>query len=178
MVGVNLFKCFCILLVLGLADAVAKFDVSKLNVSALFKPFISHVQRAQTFWDPDFCNDWQDGDAFPHPDSCQEYLICWQGELWEGICDPGLLFDPWDAYCDDADNVVCLDDQWPEDNDCPPFGSTEIRFLPSYYCDEFYICINGEPVLWFCRPGQHWNAVKEFCDDPENAGCDVSSNSF
>lgn len=173
---------YCLILGLALSRFVdcRKFDINKLNVTALHKPQVSAagISRAgfQPFWDPDFCDDWQDLDAFPHPDSCAEYLICWQGELWEQECPPGMLFDPWGAFCDDEEYVVCLDDlpegPWPDDM-CPPPGSNEVRFLPSLYCDEFYICINGQPVLLQCRPGQHWNVYEEFCDDPINAGCDV-----
>lgn len=27
-----------------------------------------------------------------------------------------------------------------------------------------------------CRPGHHWNAEMEYCDDPRNAGCDGDTN--
>lgn len=39
--------------------------------------------------------------------------------------------------------------------------------------DEYYICVNGNPVLQQCREGQHWNALRNYCDDPHIAGCDV-----
>jgi Chitin binding Peritrophin-A domain len=160
MVGVELLKSFCVFTLIGLV--AAKLNVNKLNVTALHKPDISSsFDKAQPFWDPDFCNDFEDEDAFPHPDSCEEFLICWGGELWEMICDEGQLFDPIDSVCDDADYVECLDDPWGPDPDpdseCPPPGSSEVRFLPSIYCDEFYICINGQPILLQCRAGQHWN---------------------
>lgn len=170
-----LLKCFCVFLFFGL-EAEAKLDASKVNVDKFHTPQIRSTSRAaQPFWDPDFCNDWEDLDAFPHPDSCWQYVICWNGELWEDECPIGQLFDPWEGVCDDEDVVICLGDEWPEtppDDECPPPGSNEVRFLPSPYCDEFYICINGQPILLFCRPGQHWNIEQEFCDDPENAGCE------
>lgn len=64
-----------------------------------------------------------------------------------------------------------------EENDfrCPFPGSNELRFLPSEYCDSYYICVNGNPVLTPCRNGLHWNAWEEVCDEPGNAGCDVNS---
>jgi len=166
-------KLFCVLLFVGLASA--KIDASKFNSNTLRRPVIrSTSSSARLFWDPNFCLDWNDMDAFPHPDSCAEYLICWGGELLELTCPDDMLFDIIDLVCDHPDFVVCLGDPWPptEDPDCPPAGSNEIRFLPSNFCDEFYICINGQPVLHFCRPGQHWNEHEEFCDDPEFAGCD------
>ena len=171
------FLC-CLLLSLAFAGFAEsrKLDSNKLNGTAVGKPQSSSIQK---YWDPDFCDDYEDMDAFPHPDSCQEYLICWGGLLLEQICPEGTLFDPIDAVCDPADQVTCIGDfppdgNWPDDDLCPPTGSNEVRFLPSMYCDEFYICINGQPVLLQCRPGQHWNIEKEFCDDPGNAGCDVS----
>jgi len=164
------FTFLCFLLALGLG--AARFNSSNFNPATLRRPSVRPFG-----WDPDFCNDWQDMDAFPHPDSCKEYLICWDGELWEQTCDPGMLFDRWDGVCDWAEFVDCDDDPVDlPDDECPPPGSSEVRFLPSEYCDEFYICINGQPILLFCRPGQHWNMEREFCDYPANAGCKTKDN--
>lgn len=167
MVGDQL-KFLCFLTLLSLAVG-AKLNVSVIDKAALRKPQLSASFNG---WDPDFCNDHQDMDTFPHPDSCKEYFMCWQGELWELECDEGMLFDRWDGVCDYAEFVDCFDDE------CPPLGSNEVRFLPSEFCEEFYICINGQPILLFCRPGQHWNKQEEFCDDPESAGCDVSQGTI
>lgn len=95
MVGEKCLKCFVIFALTGLA--VAKFDVNKLNFTTLHKTFSSsQTENLQPYeWDPDFCNEDNNEEAFPHPDSCKMYLICWNGELWEDTCDPGQLFDPW-----------------------------------------------------------------------------------
>lgn len=174
----DFLKCVCVLVALGFASST-KLDRNQFNAMTIHKPLINSTARsAQTFWDPDFCNDYEDLDAFPHPDSCWQYLICWFGELYEDECPHGEMFDRWNGYCDDEANVVCADDENPNypdpDEMCPPANSNEIRFLPSEYCDEYFICLNGQPVLLYCRPGQHWNIEKEFCDDPKTAGCDVS----
>lgn len=161
--GAFFLKCFCVFLLIGLT--AAKIDVNKLNKTALHRPIFDKkfANAAQVFAD-DFCDNYEDGDAWPHPDSCQQFFMCWGGDLLELICDDGDLFDPVDLVCDDADYVDCLDEPWPPgpdpDPECPPPGSTEIVFLPSIYCDEFYICINGQPILLQCRPGQHWNIEK------------------
>lgn len=175
MVGDQL-KSLCFFFVLGLA--AAKFNVSSVNLANMRKPHVSASFGTPFEWDHSFCDEWENADTFPHPDSCSEFFMCWDGLLWELECEDGMLFDPWDGVCDDADSVTCLDDQLPEDpnpddDECPPPGSNEVRFLPSPYCDEFYICLNGQPILMFCRPGQHWNVEREFCDDPQQAGCDV-----
>jgi hypothetical protein len=40
--------------------------------------------------------------------------------------------------------------------------------------DDYYICINGRPVPFECRLGQHWNKEMNYCDEAHLAGCDVS----
>lgn len=169
MVCEQLVKALCALAILGLASG-AKINPKQVDISALKK--LSFNATFQPFWDDSFCDDFEDFDAFPHPDSCQEYLICYGGVIFEGSCPAGQLFDPWNGWCEWADNVQCLTDV------CPPPGSNEVRLLPSEWCEWYYICINGVPALVPCRPGQHWNAVNEYCDDPENAGCDVRVVAF
>lgn len=100
-------KLLCVITFITKVAARPKFDAARLNQTLLKKP---HFATGNPFWDPDFCDDWEELDAFPHPDSCKDYLICFNGELWEQTCEPGMLFDPWDAVCDDADFVTCLDD--------------------------------------------------------------------
>lgn len=51
-----------------------------------------------------------------------------------------------------------------------------IEYYEKTFTDEYYICINGRPVLFVCRDGQHWNKVKQYCDDIHAAGCDVKRN--
>lgn len=181
MLSKKFFMSFCAFAIIGLTSS-KKIERQKFNATTIHKPFIKNtVEPAQSFWDNDFCNDWDDLDAFPNPDNCYQYLICWGGVLYEDECVFGELFDPWEGFCRDENLVTCLD-AWPDypepDELCPPPDSTEIRFLPSEYCDEYYICLNGQPVLLYCRPGQHWNMYDDFCDDPENAGCDVRRNVF
>jgi hypothetical protein len=177
-----LVKWLCALALIGLG-AARKTDISKFDKSKWHKPnFTSTSAVMQPFWDHPFCDDWEDMDTFPNPEDCKGFLICNEGLLWELFCEPGDLFDPVDLVCDAAWTVTCMGENGPRvpppggednnNNNCPPPGSNEVRFLPSEHCDSFYICINGNPVEIFCRPGQHWNVNEEHCDDPQNAGCD------
>ncbi|CRL03885.1 CLUMA_CG017009, isoform A [Clunio marinus] len=167
-----LTKCLCVLTLIGLAAATRpKFDITKFNSTTfVHKPYT---------WDPDFCDDWVDQDTFVNPERCEGFLMCWGGELIELDCPPGMIFDFMDLVCDTPDRAVCwLDaENMPPpgtpDNGCPPPGSDEVRFLPSDFCDEFYICINGEPIPLQCAPGLHWNIEQNSCDDPSRAGCDA-----
>lgn len=158
-----------ILCVLAIVALSASASVPALNISA------ANNLRSFGWWDPSFCDNKQDWDQFPHPDNCWDYFVCYGGELWPMQCEEHELFDPWLGICDDAEWVVCLDDEnGDHDPWCPPPWSDELRFVPSWDCNAFYICISGHRVLQFCAPNQHWNAIEEFCDDPGNAGCDVS----
>lgn len=94
-------------------------------------------------------------------------LICQDGRLHELSCEPGELFNAWTGFCEPEDQVVCLNGY------CPPPTSAEIRYLPSSDCNHYYICFNGYPFPRQCGPGLHWNAGKDFCDNPKSAGCDV-----
>lgn len=129
-------------------------DVSKVDLTALHQPSIKDTALSAQSYVNNFCVNWQNGDAFPHPDSCESYLMCWEGTLYEQTCGLGELFDPRHGWCDEARNVVCLDE--PVNPICPPAGSNELRFVPSLSCEDFYICINGHLIGHKCRPGQHW----------------------
>ena len=138
--------------------AAAKMDVSKLNATTFRKPSIKNTSPIfKPFFDDSFCDDHEDNDFFPHPDACWYYVYCFGGILNEGECPWGQNFDPIGLFCDDEEYVDCDPVWWPDepdsDPDCPPPDSSEVRFLPSEFCDEYYICINGQPILLQCREG-------------------------
>lgn len=63
MLGKSFVCCFFLgLAVAGLAES-RKFDRNKLNITAFQKPHISSTSGITQFWDPDFCNDWEDMDG-------------------------------------------------------------------------------------------------------------------
>lgn len=110
--------------------------------------------------------------------------MCLDEQLEAGQCDDDMYFDALDLVCDYFDYVTCFEPESEEipveeipnpDSECPPRGSTNVVFLPSKNCNEYYICINGVPNVVSCRPGSHWNADRQFCDLPANAGCQVSN---
>lgn len=107
--------------------------------------------------------------------------MCLNEVLEIGQCDEDMFFDSIDLVCDYLEFVTCWENSGEvteeptnPDSECPPRGSTEIVFLPSKNCNEYYICLNGVPNPVQCRPGSHWNADRQFCDLPANAGCKVS----
>lgn len=141
-----------------LENDVALSSFKKLNFSSKALPMQPSTQ----------CVGLNNGDSFVVRGDCQAYLMCWEGEVFEMWCSGGQLFDPQLLICRPENEVQCTDLQ----RSCPPAGSNELRFLPSDFCDSFYVCVNGRPAPAFCRTGQHWNDIHQFCDDPWTAGCD------
>lgn len=153
MFGEIFLKCICAVAFLGLAAVAAEnADVSKLSVLNMHKPEVSDAS-ATPFW-ANFCSDRDDFDSFPVPDSCKDYLMCWNGKLWELTCPDGMLFDMWRAVCDLAKNVVCDShpDEVPEVPDqlptCPPglFGRQPHPEL----CNSYVRCSNGSRTVERC----------------------------
>jgi len=139
-------------------------------------------------WDT-FCED----NNVPHdtwfidPNNCENHLVCYDDE--DGVLGTYFLPCPAGQWAVLGPQNTDGDCAWPEPGEicpydpifwppgdmlCPPPGSNELVFLPSeYFCNHFYVCINGNPIQQECRPGQHWNANRNFCDDPSRAGCDL-----
>ena len=141
-------KFFCVLTLLGLTEAAPRnFNSSSIDFTALVEPTFSETIRP--FFPDDFCDDYIDTPQifFPYPDDCSMYVMCTFGDFWIMNCTEGQLFDPIELWCYPEDEVTCLDipnPTPPGDDLCPPPGSNEVRFLPSEFCDSYYICMNGQ----------------------------------
>lgn len=112
------------------------------------------VVKSQDPW-ANFCeeNNVPDGIWFTHPwGDCQWFISCWGGGQTNiGQCTPeGTWFIPGPGNSDGQcvfpqPNDVCEteDPVWPPANggECPPPGSNDLVFLPSEYCDTFYVCM-------------------------------------
>ncbi|XP_050090303.1 peritrophin-1-like [Anopheles aquasalis] len=65
---------------------------------------------AQQLPELDCTNPDNTGIFLPHPESCQKYLLCWQGGLIEGSCPLGLYFDLERQVCESEARVRCAQD--------------------------------------------------------------------
>jgi len=140
-------KCFCVMsIVIGLVSS----------------------QVVNGDWDPNFCQDFNEGQVFPHYESCRKLIMCVSGAIVELECPLNWLFDPFELNCAEPHLVTCL-------IDCQP---GVVEFVPVPRCENYILCTDiGEQILLSCRSGLHWNPNKQVCDSPQNAGCDVSQNS-
>lgn len=172
--GQSFVKVLCALTFLGLNASARGINNVKANITAFQGPSQFWRGGEEDWW----CDDVDDFFKYPHPYSCELTLRCFGGILYEEFCeDDSMIFDDLTWTCMDANEAVCDRDIVDPDHDdrCPPPGSNDVVFIESKYCEQFYICMNGNPIQLNCRPGQHWNVDGEFCDDPEKAGCEVSN---
>ncbi|KAG5682548.1 hypothetical protein PVAND_011894 [Polypedilum vanderplanki] len=126
------------------------------------------------YWDSSLCIEDPEG-VFIH-DDCDKYWYCQDGEIYEYWCPDDLpIFDSVLLQCAPEEWGWCAawgDNNW--DAECPE-DPNELGFIQGDTCEDYYICINGWPVQWWCAPGQHFNINEWHCDIPSLAGCDPNA---
>ncbi|KAG5669038.1 hypothetical protein PVAND_016940 [Polypedilum vanderplanki] len=62
------------------------------------------------------------------------------------------------------------------ENQCPEIDDPDdLVFLPSNEsCEIYYLCFNGDKIQRKCNEGLHWNVELNWCDFPENSGCELN----
>ena len=97
-------------------------------------------------------------------------MACLDGDISTGRCEEWEYFDSELKHCVEKDQFDCQIVPGPE---CP--DSFGISFIPSSEsCEEYYLCVNGDPHTMNCRAGLHWNQDKVACDYPQSANCLVT----
>merc|ERR1712002_232486 len=102
---------------------------------------------------------------YPHYD-CNKYWVCENEQANLMQCSPGTLWDQdlhicnWESVVDTSKcNIwACMVDQ---------------DTYPALYCNEYYICYNGEPHLEKCLSGMFWSQPLHQCIPSSTA--DISS---
>ncbi|GBO30310.1 Peritrophin-1, partial [Araneus ventricosus] len=114
----------------------------------------------------------------PHEKDCGKFYICDAGVPHLKSCQPGLHFNPALHACDYPDNAGCdsgVNKKGREgfDISCPlnEDGNPILRRHETD-CRKFYTCSNGITLVHVCQLGLHFNAERQACDYPENAGCE------
>lgn len=106
----------------------------------------------------------------PHPLTCEQYIICFHGNIIERSCAPGLHFSseilrcnfPELANCDDGSNPCPRDD----DQQNP-------TFVPNPNdCGSYYVCFNGDLIQRSCAENLWWDVNDEWCTYAVGVTCD------
>ncbi|XP_049296164.1 peritrophin-1-like [Anopheles funestus] len=106
----------------------------------------------------------------PHPQNCNQFIICSNGTSFISQCEEGYGFDRRTQVCNPLKRVNCEQQQCPDKDD-----PNEVVFLPGVErCDEYFICRGGSPVQAFCAPGLYWDANNKRCDLKDSVKCPLN----
>ncbi|KFB41688.1 AGAP010470-PA-like protein [Anopheles sinensis] len=102
-----------------------------------------------------------DGIVFlPIPNVCDRYTICVGGEAFEGFCDEDLYFDVNLGDCNYKNESGCVV------NPCtqPPPNPPVLEIYPNEAdCQQYLICLNGQPTIRDCAPGLFFDPTTLQC---------------
>lgn len=107
-----------------------------------------------------------------HPDSCEKYILCINGNEFERSCHPGFHFSRKDSSCMPKREAGCEDFEhvW----ECPEKDNPDnLVFLPNTEnCSKYYLCFNGQQIPFECTDGLHWSIEEDNCLPKADANCE------
>ncbi|XP_026764237.2 uncharacterized protein LOC113522672 [Galleria mellonella] len=109
--------------------------------------------------------------SFPSPKSCRAFLDCWDGWAFQQECPQGLLFSN-AGFCDYADNVDCKNRMIPSSSRSTCSRDFE-TFRNQYNCNEFFVCVNRQPIKFKCPANLAYSERLGVCDYADNVNCRV-----
>lgn len=110
-----------------------------------------------------------------HPNDCQKFIICINGDRRLNRCADGLLFDPVEMRCDFKENVSCIEPGPGEPGpgelyQCDPFEDFYMAPHP-LNCNYFFICAFGSKRTVACADGLQFDWISRQCNLPELGFC-------
>ncbi|CAO1397635.1 unnamed protein product [Diamesa tonsa] len=99
---------------------------------------------------------------FPHPFSCEKFILCFHGNPIEKTCAPSLHFS--------GEQGKCISSQLP----CCP--QTDDAMNPLFVadknnCSKYYVCFSGKAIERSCGEGLFFDVTSNLCTFPENVTC-------
>lgn len=107
-----------------------------------------------------------------HPDSCEKYILCVNGNEVKRRCAPGFHFSRKLMSCVNPDIANCKESErvW----ECPREDiSGNPVFIPNTEnCQKYYLCMNGDQISLRCPDGFHWSIDDQMCLPKMEANCE------
>lgn len=97
----------------------------------------------------------------PNPQSCNAYVLCYNGEAHAATCPPGYQFDVGAQNCANHGGVDCTQ--------CAPIGNVQLPH-PSD-CSAFYECSFGTRTARNCPPGFMFDKTIGSCNSAHLVVC-------
>ena len=104
---------------------------------------------------------------FPIPESCTQFIECFNSQPVTLSCPPGLHFNPDLLVCDYPENAGCTGTAASTKNTIAPRADFECAedgaFAVPEDSSQFYLCYEGTSQLQSCPPGLVFDADFEVC---------------
>jgi Chitin binding Peritrophin-A domain len=117
----------------------------------------------------------------PDPESCEQYIICMNGEVIHRTCADGLHWSAKKNNCLRPDLAKCEQPAVVEDlTQCPAVHTPgTVVYLPSTEsCSVFYVCFRGEAIGQECASGMHWEQKLSMCVPAGQSSCQVGRTEY
>ncbi|XP_059608014.1 peritrophin-1-like [Phlebotomus argentipes] len=130
------------------------------------------------------CNDAISDDYIQHPESCNRYYRCVNGQIHDFACPFGMHWSQGDKRCIFESQSSCRINfpNLPDFPDWPPWEPTEappntpptaaphcipgvmVAWPDNHNCQRFYLCIEGDMWHMWCPPNTRFDYMTRRCD--------------
>lgn len=130
------------------------------------------------------CQQWTSGvHMLPHPNNCQQYVICVSGTEIIHTCGNFTHFNPVALVCDLPELAGCdvsggvgpPSAPLPQEPPVPRCRGDYLFFPSLTDCNRYWMCIGTVPVLMSCPRDFWWNDRISKCDLPTRVVCSIDS---
>ncbi|XP_067672627.1 chondroitin proteoglycan 2-like [Haliotis asinina] len=116
--------------------------------------------------------------SFPHPDYCNQYIVCANTRIYVMNCPVTLHFNAARGYCDYPRNARC---RISRPSKCPdlmvcPDHVMYFEFPDWSNCSSFYVCTEGQLAKRSCPAGLFYDFINWTCTYEDEATCFQASN--
>lgn len=127
------------------------------------------------------CHEAFKGQLWRHED-CTKFYHCVSGRTMESECPDGLHLNFEKQTCEDEEVAGCAMtttrmeandyNDWYEEEAKKLCGSGQGDLLPHDYCNRYYRCSHGRPLVMHCGWRQLFDTMKRVCDSELVVQCD------
>ncbi|XP_061518370.1 peritrophin-48-like [Anopheles gambiae] len=123
---------------------------------------------------PGICDDVEDGVMIIHPQFCNQYYVCVEGNAYPTLCPDGQWLDVEKQACGKPIDVYC-----PNGPPTTPTPSVCVDVADGVYvpsperCEAYYVCAGEIGYILYCPPGLWFDQTTRECISPSDAICNI-----
>lgn len=159
-------KVLHLILLLAATSSAKEINESRKTMKAFQMP-------SSFLWDDSWCDHVEQWFTYPHPLHCDSFLICFNGRLYEDICDDNFIFDDWFWQCLPPGQANCQilgTNPTPDRLQKCPVGFFG-RLPHPEDCSLYFHCVNGRRNIGRCLPLLRFDMERRRCVLASSARC-------